>query len=199
MARLPFAHSGFRYNNASTTWTFGDAFNLGCTNAFSPISGTHQPYGFDQMAALYRFYKVIGFKYKITAMLQNQVSAAPAVALAVREVPVNENLALTGAGLARILEAPGTKVAFTNLGTRPCTIRGEVDIPKLLGVTPEQYSADVSQYAALCTAAPTRYPYVQIGIAGSESDISSSATYAYVVVECEYIVHFWQRITQAQS
>lgn len=197
VARLPFAYSTYRYSDATNVWTFGDALNVGITNAYSPISGTHQPYGWDQMAALYRFYKVIGFKYKATAIITGQAANSPAVALGVRPVPVNENAALTASALATALERPGTSVSYTQYGGRPTIQQGSVDIPNLMGVTNEQFTADVSQYAALCTAAPSRYPYLQVAICGPET--GGSPTYAYVSIECEYVVHFWQRITQSQS
>lgn len=165
---------------------------VGITNAYSPISGTHQPYGWDQMAALYRFYKVIGFKYKVTGI--NYVGST-ACALVVRPVPVNENAGMNPASLYTVLERPDTRVRYLVAGAGyPPSIEGNVDIPKLMGVTQEQFDADVSEYAALCTAAPSRYPYLQVAVAGSSTSAS-----AYVVIEVEYIVHFWQRITQAAS
>lgn len=192
IVRLPFAYSAVRANDATYDWTFGTTLNVGITNAYSPISGTHQPYGWDQMAALYRFYKVIGFKYRVTGI---QYIGTSATALGVREVPVNENSTMSSTNLAQQLERPGSKVKFLVAGAgQPPSIEGSVDIPKVMGVTQEQFDADVSEYAALCTAAPSRYPYVQVAIAG----VNSSAS-AYVVIECEYVVHFWQRITQAQS
>lgn len=192
MVRLPFAYSGGLGNDNTTAATFGTTLNLGVTNAYSPISGTHQPYGWDQMAALYRFYKVVDFKYRITAL--NYVGSQWA-ALAVRPVPVNENAAMAATLIYTQLERPDTKVVFTVAGAgHPPAISGRVDIPKLLGITKEQFDADVSEYAALCTAAPSRYPYLQIAVAGN-----TTAVIAYVVVECEYTVHFWQRITQASS
>jgi len=164
---------------------------VGVTNAYSPISGTHQPYGWDQMAALFRFYKVIGFKYKITVI---QYTSTTATALGVRPVPVNENTTLSATELAAALERPGTQVCYQVAGAPIPSISGVVDIPRLLGITHEQFDADVSEYAALCTAAPSRYPYLQVAVAG----VNNSA-FARVIVECEYVVHFWQRITQAQS
>ncbi len=190
--KLPFAYSTTRFNDATYDWTFGTTLNLGITNAYSPISGTHQPYGWDQMAALYRYYKVVGFSYKVTAV---QYVGSTAGALGVRAVPVNENSTMSATNLAQQLERPGTKTRLLVAGAgKPPSISGTVDIPTILGVSREQYDADVSEYAALCTAAPNRYPYIQIAYAGV-----NNAAFAYVIVECVYTVNFWQRITQAQS
>ncbi len=191
-ARLPFAYSTNIFNDATYDWVYGTAVNLGCTNAFSPISGTHQPYGFDQMAALYRFYKVVGFSYKVTAV---QYTGSCASILGVREVPVNENKTLTATDIAQAAERPGMKWRVTTAGNgEPPSISGRVNIPALLGVSQEQFDADVSEYGALCTAAPNRYPYVQISVAGN-----NAAVFMRIMIECVYTVNFWQRITQNQS
>jgi hypothetical protein len=177
-------------NDGSTAWKFGSAINLGVNNAYSPISGTHQPYGWDQMTALYRFYKVVGFTWKITGLQYPDKSAA----IAARPVPVNENLALTGAGLAEAIERPGLRVAYSMYGAPVPKLQGRVDIPRLLGVSQEQFDSDVSQYSASVSSAPSRYAYVQFAICGSDV-----TTFVHVVIECVYTVNFWQRITQTQS
>lgn len=191
-ARLPFAYSTNIFNDATYDWVYGTAINLGVTNCYSPISGTHQPYGFDQMAALYRYYKVVGFTYKITGV---QYIAACASALGVREVPVNENKSLTATDIAQAAERPGMRWKLTTAGNGvPPSISGVVNIPALLGVSQEQFDADVSEYAALCTAAPNRYPYIQISVAGN-----NAAVFMRLMIECVYTVNFWQRVTQSQS
>jgi hypothetical protein len=145
------------------------------------------------MATLYRYYKVIGFSYKITAV---HYQADTATVLCVRPVPVNENSTISGSNLAQQLERPGSRVVYNILGAgRPNSISGKVDIPRLLGVTKEQFDADVSQYGATTTTQPSRYPYLQVAIAGN----TTSTPFSHVVVECVYTVQFWQRITQDQS
>lgn len=178
-------------NDATNGQAFGTALNVGVTNAYNPITGTHQPYGWDQMAALYRFYKVIDFKYKITMV---QYIGTQFSALGVRPVPVNENSTISTQNIGNQAERPDMRIAFATAGTKPAVLSGRIDIPKLLGVTPEQFDADVSEYSALCTAAPNRYPYLQVAVAGQNVAVT-----AWVLIECEYTVHFWQRITQAQS
>lgn len=191
VARLPFAYTTILANDGTNGQAFGTALNVGVTNAYNPISGTHQPYGWDQMAALYRFYKVIGFKYKITMV---PYVGSQWTALGVRPVPVNENAAIATTNVGTQMERPDTRVIFGVAGAPIPSLSGTVDIPRLLGVSKEQFDADVSEYAALCTAAPSRYPYLQVAIAGT-----NTAASAFVAVEVEYVVHFWQRITQAQS
>lgn len=160
-------------------------------NAFSPINATHQPYGWDQMAALYRFYKVVGCKIKISAANND----AKPMYLLVRQVPVNENSTMNAVDVATIGERPDCKVhQLPAVGGPVVSTSFTVDLPRLLGITPEQFDADTTTYSALCTAAPSSFTYVQVGCAGA-----ANTAFADVFVEVEYLVHFWQRITQAQS
>ncbi len=192
-ARLPFAYNANMSSDGTTTWTVGSgALTVGVTNAYSPINGTHQPYGWDQMAGLYRRYKVVGLSYRITMVTY---AASTAMAIVVREVPVNENAAIGATDLATIIERPGARWKVTTAGNgAPPVIENTVDIPALLGVSVDQFDANVEDYSALCTAAPSRYPYIQIGACGTP--VSSTC---HVVIECVYTVNFWQRITQSQS
>lgn len=188
--RLPYAYATTMANNASSTWTFGDSLNLRVNNAYDPINGTHQPYGWDQMASLYRFYKVVGCTYKVTALAFPDKN----VVLGVRPVPVNENTTIANTGLYTVLERPGTRHAYAQFGAPIPTIQGTVDIPKLLGISKEQFDADVSEYSAAVSAGPSRYAYIQIAVAGTDA-----TTFCQVVIEAVYIVNFWQRITQSPS
>jgi hypothetical protein len=193
VAKLKFAYFQDAYNDVASVWTFGTALNIRVNNAYDPITGTHQPYGWDQMAALYRFYKVIGCRMKFT--LLNAVAAQPVI-LAIRPVPVNENLSIAGTNVGQALERPATIAVYSVSSGGPCPTRTlDVNIPHLLGITKEQFLADVSEYSAATTAAPSRYAYVQIALAGP----SITTSHAYVGIEVEYTIQYWQRITLAQS
>lgn len=187
--RLPYAYSSTQANGASA-WTFGDVLNLRVNNAYDPINGTHQPYGWDQMASLYRYYKVVGCSYKITGLAYPDKN----LVLAVRPVPVNENLSIANTAFDTVHERPGTKLAYAQFGGPIPSISGVVDIPKQLGISREQFEADVSEYSAAVTAAPSRYCYIQVAVAGTDT-----TSFMRVVIECTYTVNYWQRVTQAAS
>lgn len=190
MAKLLFSYRTSLFNDSVTSWTYGTPINVRANNAFSPINATHQPYGWDQMAGLYRFYKVIGCE--MSFKVANQTSGP--LYFAVRPVPVNENATLS-TDVATAAERPATITKqVAALGGPLTEMSIKLDIPKLLGVSKEQFDADVSEYSAATTAAPSRYAYVQAAVAGV-----NNTAYAEVLVDVVYTVHFWQRITQAQS
>lgn len=188
--RLPYAYTSTLANNGISTWTFGDSLNLRVNNAYDPINGTHQPYGWDQMAALYRYYKVVGFSYEVVGLAFPDKS----LVLGVRPVPVNENTSIANTGIATVAERPNTRLAFAQFGGPIPSLKGTVNIPQLLGVSQEQFDADVSEYSAAVTAAPSRYAYIQIAVAGTDA-----TTFMQVVIRVVYTVNYWQRITQAAS
>lgn len=191
-AVLPYSYFAAVYNDNTTAWTTGQAFNIRVNNAYDPIIGTHQPYGWDQMAGLYRFYKVVGCTMKFTLL---QSGANEAAMVFIRSVPVNENQSIASQTPGTIGEWPGTRIVplVSGAGTPPC-ITHTIDIPRLLGVSHEQFNADASLYSAAVTSAPTRYAYVQLAAAGP-----ATTTNVDFMVEVKYTVNYWQRITQAQS
>ena len=178
-------------NDGTTAWTVGNIYNIRVNNAYSPINGGHQPYGWDQMAGLYRYYKVVGCHMRFTVMNQQSTSA---VFLA-RQVPVDENATMEATHFNWVGERPGThKVCTQPGGGVPPTLDLRINIPRQLGISPEQFRADVSQYSAAVTAAPLRYAYVQIGCAGT-----ATTSFVSVITELTYTVQYWQRITQNTS
>ncbi len=191
VVRLPYVHRIALFSHNTNAWMVGNVENVRVNNAYEPINSTHQPYGWDQASALYRRYKVLGFKMTVTAYNMN---ATKPVHLIMRPVPVNENKNIQDTYLETCLEWPSiVDIPVAAAGGPMARRTMSVNIPKLLGITKEQYLADTSRFSADVTAAP-QYAYVQLGVAGSDS-----AAYADVTVRVEYIVQFWQRVTQDQS
>jgi len=169
----------------------GNVVNYRVNNAYSPVNGDHQPYGWDQMAGLYRYYKVIKCRMRFTAMNQQSTNAV----LFVRQVPVDENATMEATAIRFVAERPGThRLCMMPGGGVPQTLEMRINIPQQLGVSPEQFRADVSQYSAAVTAAPSRYAYVQAGCAGT-----ATTSFLSVMVQIDYTVQYWQRVTQSSS
>lgn len=192
VVKLNFAHTFLSWNDPTDAYEFGTQVNLRINNAYEPINGEHQPYGWDQIGALYGQYKVIGCKMRLT--ISNDTSNLTCYT-AIRPVPYNEATVLSGFGIGIVAERPRSKVIMTTYGGgKPAVHTMNINIADSLGVTKEQYDADVTTYAATVTTAPSRYSYVQVATAGA-----SLSKGVEVMVEIEYIVQFWQRTTQAVS
>ncbi len=186
---MPWVHAFAQTSDATFAGYTGTQTVVRVTNAYEPAPSTHQPYGWDQMAALYRQYKVVGCKAEVWVSNSTGTNCVTLV----RPVPVNENTNISNVSMLSA-ERPDVDMLFTASGHPIAKWTRTIDIPRLCGVTKEQYDADVSEYAAAVTAAPNRYPYIQIATQSSTTSQTVSIT-----VKLTFRVQFWQRSTQATS
>ncbi len=186
---MPWVHYFTSTSDGTFSGYTGTQVAVRVNNAYEPCSSTHQPYGWDQMTALYRQYKVIGCKMEVTV----QNSSGFSCITLVRPVPVNENTNISNVSLLSA-ERPDVHLLYTAPGAPIAKWSQNIDIPRLCGVTREQYEADVSEYAANYNAAPNRFAYVQIA---TQSESTSKSV--VILVKMTYRVQFWQRSTQATS
>lgn len=179
----------------STAAQFSTGLDLRLNDCFLPRAGTHQPYGWDQLTALYFMYKVEKVHVKLTI---TPVVATQALICAWRLYPDQNSSALVGVGLDVAMEQPNTFYKTLSDGDgRPLVVDIDVDLANLVGLTKMQWNAEVTNYASLTSASPTLVPrlYVAIG------DLSTTAqtNFALVSAELDFYTHFWQVKTVAQS
>ena len=132
-------------------------YNMGGLYDPNHSGAGHQPFGFDQLAALYERYRVYGVKYHI--LIQNTSGTYP-VDVAVVLKPVTT----LSTDMQTIAEKPYTQVrslGVTSNAKCQYLFKGYVDNPKLLGVSKERYRVD-DQYSALKTANPVLSPYLHM-------------------------------------
>lgn len=94
----------------------------------------HQPYGYDQLAALYNRYRVISCKYILSA-----ISDSSNIAYAC--LPANDTAA-TISNVSEARENPRCKYAVQNTGGTLKVLKGNVYLPSLVGQTKTQYMSD---------------------------------------------------------
>lgn len=132
------------------------------------ISGaTHQPFGHDQIAALYTKYRVKDFSWR----LEIQPSANMGTVTVLPNAVTGESYA--GADLGYIGEMPGAVTKSVKSDTS-IVFTGRRNLPKYLGLTPAQYKGN-EDYDASYGALPSILPTLFIV---SQSDTASAA---YVV------------------
>lgn len=121
-------------------------FNL--NSAFDPdrTSAGHQPYGYDQLAAIYARYRVFRAAWEIEFAPSND-----RVHLIV--VPINGigNLPSTVPQAGELPMAKAKVLSYN--GGPPSVFRGNIWLPKLAGVPSVEYKSD-DRYSALVSASP---------------------------------------------
>lgn len=112
-------------------------YRLNSINDPNLTGGGHQPYGHDELAALYNRYRVFRVDYAISA-LNSDGSINYSVVAA---MPANEQVA-TFAGVADIMESPRTKFITQAPNAALKVLKGSIFLPSLTGRTAAAYLAD---------------------------------------------------------
>jgi len=149
----------------------------------------HQPFGFDQMALLYRRYKVNAVLIKLTW----SDPTADGMFAAVTIQPPGEPASLTGATSQAVAEQPMSTVKVLNAtGSQKAYIKQFVPISTISGVTPLQFKSDVTNFQALTTANPALTPWLRFS---AGSDRGTAGVTLQCRMDLTYYCQFWDRIT----
>ncbi len=150
-----------------------------------------QPYGHDQMAALYGRYKV---KSVQVAFLHGCTTGN---LLVIATQPPEGGQTIGGADGGLIAARPNVAIVPSPVLAyqKPEIWRRTYKISELLGLTDAEYDANVEEYSAAVGANPTRMPTVEIGTFGLT--IGSGAV--SLLLTCIYDVQFFGRVGQANS
>lgn len=179
--------------SSGTPLVFGSIGHIIYLNGgFSPTAAaTHQPYGWDQLAALYNRYKITRAKIAIACDFTS-LTAANAW-LGVQLQPTNSVITLAANNVSAASEQPMTVVKKMEADTLHVEVICEVPIWAVEGVTKTQFDADNSLFEAAVTANPTLTPFINYAIA------ANAALTATATIRCEYDCEHFQRNTLGQS
>jgi len=160
-------------------------FNL--NSIFDPDAqaGGHQPYGFDNLATIYRRYRVIACGWRITTTTTGnpiQLGTLP------------NNNGLVPVNFAEIKENPRSRYAVQLQGAGASMVKGKMYLPSLMGRTKAQYMAD-DRYQAEVTANPQELGQLTIYTANQVGVFTS----CIVNVMLEYTVEFFDVNNVIQS
>nr|QKN88897.1 MAG: capsid protein [Cressdnaviricota sp.] len=171
----------------TTTTSVPSFYGFNLNSVFDPNqTGTgHQPYGFDQYAALYNRYRVFKVSWNVT-----YTPAAGSYQACI--TPQNHN-AVTSTPDAAI-EQPGSRTRLVGpLGSQAVTIRGTSYLPKLCGQTPTQYRTN-DQTASTIIGSPAEIISIRQMLYSFATSVSASATWNFI-----YWTEFFDPIDLAQS
>lgn len=138
----------------------------------------HQPYGRDELYAIYNRYRVIGCKYTISAY--NAASSGDAYSV-IAALPSNEEVSLSG-GLPQAQETPRCKY-ITQAPNAPLRVlQGYVNLPALVGATKTQYMTD-DDYQANFDSSPASFAILNIYAGAITGASETNTTKLNVVLE----------------
>ena len=179
LTALSFGASG---NPASTS--------IGINNLFAPLSGGHQPLGYDELSALYTKYRVYGMKYKLY-MVNRETAYQLEVAIQSRP---DTN---THTNMDTICESPySSKMILPVEGGGSIRVfRGFASVAKICGVNKNVVKSD-DEYDAVTSGGPTVTPMLTIYMQNQNTDTAGTCA---IRIELEYFCEFFGRKILTQS
>lgn len=154
----------------------------------------HQPYGFDQLAALYGKYKVN--RAKVTIQWFDVGATNTGMCCAALRPSTNTTSPASLPFHSFVEKQVGGHVLLTSTGNNRCVEQTfNVDLRKIFGVTKAEF-ADEEFYAANVNADPTNQIFIEFA---SAFPSSSSAIDVNAVVIVEYFATFYNRVTLGAS
>lgn len=173
---------------ADVSTSAGGSYFFNLNSIYDPdrSGGGHQPYGFDNLAAIYNRYRVISCGWRITT-----TSGSGSV---VQLGCIPSNSGITPVNFAELKEQPRAKYIVQLPGAGAAVLSGKTYIPTLVGRTKAQYMAD-DRYQALVTTDPVEAAVMQVHTANNSGTMSSFI----INVMLEYTVEFFDVNNVAQS
>lgn len=192
VVKLRFGYRWASSSNAASS-LIGSPLVIQANSVYEPVDTlSDQPYGYDQMAALYSKYKVLGVTLQVTSAAS---ATSPSMMFVLGQSPTG-GVSLSGANAGLTTSRPNVAVyPCAAAGGPVSTYRRDFAIHELLGVTKQEFDSNVEDYTAAVGANPAQMPTIQL----AESTLSSvqSATVSYVSLT--FTVQFFGRIGQSLS
>lgn len=192
--RFCYRIAGITGNNPNAQ-IIGTTYTIQPNSCFEPLdTAATQPYGFDQMASLYAKYKVLSATVEIQASTSG-VSGITNVLTVMAQSPTG---GATLAGVAGDVAAARPNVSVAVVPTlNPVTWRRKYVMHELLGVTKNEFDANVEEYAAPVGANPTQMPLIELGCFNLNGNFATSGISTLIFVY--QTVQFFGRIGQPGS
>jgi hypothetical protein len=178
---------------SGTSNVFGSEHVWFLNSLYDPdfTSTGHQPYGFDQLAALYRRYRVTRCDVDITFSSPTSNNMVAAVTCQ----SAHGAFSMAGKAVNAVSEKPQTWVGRVNTsGSQKIRFHASLPIAGLEGV-PEATVLSNEAYSAAVTTNPNNPLYVRVAVA--DHDDASQALVAFV--RLTYHCTFYERRTMTQS
>lgn len=128
-----------------------------CAYDVDPLVGSTETYGFDEYAALYSYYRVVGYSYRISIVSMNMTGG-------VMVYLMNSNITLPGTNYALYSTNPYSQsTLLAGYGAKPTVLTGSISVAKLTG-TPAVETADT--FRATTTTVPADQIFLTLAAEG---------------------------------
>lgn len=169
----------------SSSITSDYVFNLNSLFDPNQTSTGHQPYGYDTLTTLYNRYRVYKTGYKITVYPTVSVNGTTWIVLN------NSQSSMGGTDQTLLSEWPRARSYNWRLDD-PVVIKGFASLPKITGVSSEQYRTD-DRFQATVSSSPTEQICLHM-----VNNSPTAGTYR-IRVELYFHSEFWDPINLSQS
>lgn len=163
------------------------AYQSSLYDPYVPVGG-HQPMFFDQFAAMYQRYTVMGIAYNID-INTDQSASGP---LFITVTPSSIGASSSSISVAR--ERPGTRETTVALGFKG-RLKGYISVAKILGVDRRKLLTD-DQYSALVTTNPSQMAFLTVQAWNSSG---TAAIPVYISLRLTYYCRFFDPTDPSQS
>lgn len=182
---------------AGTAGLYGTELVMRLNSLYSPqFSGpgaSHQPYGFDQMAALYR--RCIVHAVDIELIFSDPSEDGMNIAVALQGA--NGTYSLTSQSNNELMEKPQIITrAINNSGSQIVRVNQYTKLHKLEGISKIQWKCNLADYSHAVGGNPTLSPYLRIAACSIRN---TSAATIMLRPKIRYFCTFYERIIQEQS
>jgi len=189
-------YSASHVYNVGTSGVLGDQ-QMWLLNSCHDIDETgygHQPYGYDQLSAIYNRYKVIGTHIKLT--ISDPTADSIAVCYQLTN-PSNSSPFINTLDPTQVAEQNMSGMAVINdSGSQKLIKRFYVPMHVVAGITKLQFKADPDNYTADTGSSPANKMRLLLACGSLRGASSGSVV---IVAEFEQVVLFYQRKVLSQS
>ncbi len=194
MIRRTFKYSDLHQISTGTAGVYGSEIRYNLNGLYDPYytGAGHQPYGYDQVFALYNKYRVERVSYRITFT----TPGAAADMLCVATLAPGTSASVAGVAPAGPLEWPNsTHGHLSSAGQRVCVLTGTIDLHTLIGVTKARYDAD-DVFCGSVSTNPTQLALLTLAVASYSGSGSQGSS---MLVELEFESVAFERIIVGAS
>lgn len=192
--KFTYTQSNVLYSGTGGIWGTEQVFRLNSIYDPDYTGSGHQPYGYDQMALLYKQYKVIGAMIEIDFMNPDQDGLLCGACI----VMPQDSFSTTSAARDTLNEKPMCyTVNLNDSGKQRYKIKQYFPMHTLLGVTKEQFRVHLGvPYTAIFGTNPQDSPRLAVNVASIANATNAACTCRTTIT---YYTQVYERIALAQS